>query len=232
MGSVQANLVWRCFVVERFKSQWCSKTYTISFLFHAGEIKIQPTLTFGCKICNQNSVNKPIIFSSESAHIEIVWGGASAWQRRRKRTVLVRDAITVAAPSASPAAYASSSRRAPPDHREPTTRLPAAAVAEPEARRQRTRPTGHRLTRRRPALRAGINDSFNAAVRLWWPTKFPFTISDSQSRQSDPHRIMLKKHQIISNNLTNKQQIISNNLKKSIQIINQIISNWLQIILK
>ena len=59
--------------------------------------------------------------------------------KQSKVTLDVSNAIAVAASSAaSPAANASSSRRAPPNYGEPTTRImvriPATAVAEPGAR--------------------------------------------------------------------------------------------------
>ena len=72
---------------------------------------------------------------------------------RQKRTVLVRSAVAVAASSAA-SGCASSSRRAPPVHRQPTGRLPAAAVPEPGARRQ----PGRRGARRpaQGSIRLGI----------------------------------------------------------------------------
>ena len=57
-------------------------------------------------------------------------------------SVLVRDAVAVAASgssAASLAAYDSPCCRVPPDHEVPTTRIPAAAVAEPGARRKSCR---------------------------------------------------------------------------------------------
>ena len=72
---------------------------------------------------------------------------------RRKRTVLVRSAVAVDASSAA-SGCASSSRRAPPVHGQPTGRLPAAAVPEPGARRQ----PGRRGARRpaQGSIRLGI----------------------------------------------------------------------------
>ena len=57
-GSVKAYFLWRCCGVESFKIQKFSKTDSdiVSFLYHAGERKIQTT--FGCK----NAINTPTIY--------------------------------------------------------------------------------------------------------------------------------------------------------------------------
>ena len=74
---IRAYLVWCCCVVERFKGQWRSETDTVTFYFMQGQER-----------SSQHSDGKmPSTLQSSWEQIEIGWGWASAWQRRRKRTL-------------------------------------------------------------------------------------------------------------------------------------------------
>ena len=139
------------FCSKVLKFQRCSETDTVCVLLTQGETNSSlhslPRMPTACQ--------------KSSAQRQVCGGGRApsrcrschGYCSRRKRTVFVRSAVAVAASSAS-SGCASSSRRAPPVHGQPTGRLPAAAVPEPGARRQ----PGRRGARRpaQGSIRLGI----------------------------------------------------------------------------